>query len=247
MSTHALFVILLVLAVSQASVTPRIPLEVSDVALSQMFYLGQITVINATLTNVGAATVTVLGVVAEFSWRPHNSSAAEPRQIALAPQAQYHISISILVPPDTFTISMKYRFGVNTSEGMWYDIWRDNRVYDYWAEAYVALGKSIERRLTNAHYTCPEPNQYATEAVALLNDAQNHYLSTEQGYNLLSEADRLVDKADAAQQVCTQSRRDMSDAVTVGMVMFFAVAAVAAYFIVRHRKRRLRPHSRTRA
>ncbi len=236
-------VILLASSVAPIAQAQELQLQVTDVGLADPLYLGRTTIISANVTNTGEGRVLILGILAEMDWRPSDTITVQPLTATLQPNQTITVSIAVTVPTNTVPENIRYRLGVNTTLGVWYDIWRNGIVMDYWFSAYSSLHNSIQNRLTGKHYESQDANTYAKEAVSLLNEADGEHFGTEEGYNLLLQSSKLIDQAEQAE---TQWHKSQQDAPFYLLEAFGIILLVSIVLILvrSKRKRRHRYYSR---
>ncbi len=239
-----LFLIFLTVPTTQNS---PLAIGLTDVALSQPFYIGMNTEIAAKVQNLGEETLLVYAVLAEMDWVPRGSTINEPLLFTLDSHAQRAINITVHVPSDLIPTQMRYRLGLNTSLGVWFDVWRTNVVRDYWYDAYISLLSSIQHRLTDKHYLSPKANDLAEQAVEYVNDAAHKHPGTEEGYNLLLKASELIDEAEVAEADYLQHRTDLPFYTVMGLLTIMIVGGIIAVTLGRKQRKRRKVHSFVRA
>ena len=236
------FLFLILIGTSQ-SPNQSVSISMSTPALSSPLYLGRTTDISVNVTNIGSNSLHILGVLAEMHWPPSDTITVQPLSATLQPNQTIEVKITVHVPSNIIPTSIQYRLGLNTTIGVWYDVWRNGIVMDYWYSAYKSLHNSIQDRLTNKHYESPDANTYAQQAVDLLNQADNHHIGTEEGYNLLLQASKLIDQADLAEAKWYQDQQNMPiytlEAIAALAVILIAVGVLRA----RRKKKRVHRHS----
>jgi len=228
--------------VAHANIT--VSIEMSTPQLSNPFYLGRATTISVDITNTGQKDLHILEVLVEMKWRPHDTSIVEPLVVTLQPNQTVEVKITVHVPSNVIPTSIQYRLGVNTTVGLWYDVWRDGIVMDYWYTAYKSLHNSIQDRLTNKHYESQDANTYARQAVDLLNQADSEYMGTEEGYNLLLQASKLIDQAGLVEAQWHQSQQNMPIYILEAIGVFAVILIAWGVLHARGKKKRVRHHSR---
>ena len=237
------FLLLILIGTSQAP-NQSISISMSTPALSSPLYIGRVTQISVNVTNTGRDTLRVLAVLAEMRWMPSDTITLEPLTATLQPNQTIEVKITVHVPSNIIPTSIQYRLGLNTTIGLWYDVWRNGIVMDYWYTAYKSLHNSIQDRLTNKHYDSSEANVYAQQAVDLLNQADSTHIGTEKGYNLLLQASKLIDEADLAEAQWYQSQQNMPIYTLEGIGVFALILIAFGVLRARGRKKRVRRHSR---
>lgn len=244
------WVTIVLLLSSAASITlpqSTLTLAVVDVSFSQPLYLGNSTTVGIRLINNGPSTITITGIIWEAFWRPQNITYTRQTIMMLRAGDSVSLPIDIAVPRGTFLGNMQYRIGINTTQGLWHDRWRQNIVRDYYLDAYLSLRSSIVDRLHNKKYQSPEANALATQAIDKLNDAEQNYVATREGYLLLLQANNLIDQAELAEAAYIRQREDTRIDWVAALPL--AIILVGAAVILKQRrqaKRKTLSHELTR-
>lgn len=195
--------------------------------LSAPFYISRETIISTNITNTGQFTLNITAVIAQMNWIPRSTTTVTPLHMILPVGVQKQVSVTVAVPSDTIDADMQYRLGINTTQGLWFDVWHSNRARDYWYEAYYSLRASITNRLTNRTYNSPDAYAEGQQATNLLNEAETHP-GTEQGYNLLLQADKHIDQAelDEANYDAAQANQPVYVLEAIGVILLLAIGLV---------------------
>ena len=217
--------------------------RITDVRLSDPLYVGRTTEISADVTNTGQRGLRIVAVLAEMKWVPSDTITVQPLLATLQPNQTIEVQITVHVPNNVIPTSIQYRLGLNTTIGVWYDVWRNGIVMDYWYTAYKSLHNSIQDRLTNKHYESQDANTYAQQAVDLLNQADSKYMGTEEGYNLLLQASKLIDQADLAEAKWYQNQQNMPIYILEAIGVFAVILIALGILRARDKKKRVRRHS----
>ena len=240
-------IIAILLASSAAPMTRAstiISIEISTPALSAPLYLSRTTSISANVTNTGQDSLCIFGILAEMKWLPHDTIIVEPLMVTLQPNRTIQVSVKVHVPSNIVPTSIQYRLGLNTTLGVWYDVWRNGIVMDYWYSAYSSLHSSIYDRLTGKHYESQDANSYAQQAVDRLNEADSKHLGTEEGYNLLLQASKLIDQANQAEAQWHKAQQDAPFYFLEAFGIILLVSIVLILVRSRRKKKRAKHHSR---
>ena len=176
-------------------------------------------------------------------WPPSDTITDESLVVTLEPNQTIEVKITVHVPSNIIPTSIQYRLGLNTTIGVWYDVWRNGIVMDYWYTAYKSLHNSIQDRLTNKHYESQDANTYAQQAVDLLNQADSTHMGTEEGYNLLLQASKLIEKADLAESQWYQDQQNMPIYTLEAIAALAVILIAVGVFRARRKKKRVRHHS----
>jgi len=177
-----------------------------------------------------------------MKWSPSDTIIVESLTATIQPNQTMQVTITVPVPASIIPANIQYRLGVNTTLGVWHDIWRNGVVMNYWFSAYSSLHESIKYRLTDKHYDSQDSNNYAQQAVALLNEADKQHIGTEEGYNLLLQASKLIDQADLAEAKWHQWQQDapVYTLEALGAIILLGVVLI----LIRSRKKAKLPRKR---